>query len=213
MERAPRTVELRPGDPDFPLFPSRCLQRLPRSQDRFHLRCYPLCRHCRIWYPQDLVRFRTPPVWWRLFRPQGECYRPVRRRCCGWSFGSLRCRCPRHVSVQIDREAGGIISYHLLLLLFPFRYQLNLLRTPQLDISRLIALSFITAFYGLFFAMPLRKYYVLRQKLTFPSVDCSICLSHSPRRATETFLTHLLRRNSAHRHCIHHSLPPLCGYS
>lgn len=37
------------------------------------------------------------------------------------------------------------------------------------SIGSLVALSFITAFYGLFFAMPLRKYYILKQKLTFPS--------------------------------------------
>jgi hypothetical protein len=32
--------------------------------------------------------------------------------------------------------------------------------TPKGDIGRLFALTTITAFYGLFFAIPLRKYYI-----------------------------------------------------
>jgi uncharacterized oligopeptide transporter (OPT) family protein len=63
--------------------------------------------------------------------------------------------------------AGGLTG--LFVAAVPALYQLGLMTTPEEDFGALVALSFITAFYGLFFAMPLRKYYILRQKLTFPS--------------------------------------------
>ena len=49
-------------------------------------------------------------------------------------------------------------------------YRLGLLSAlPQQDIGKLIALTVCTAFYGVFFAIPLRKYYIVKQKLTFPT--------------------------------------------
>ncbi|CED85432.1 Oligopeptide transporter, OPT superfamily [Phaffia rhodozyma] len=73
-----------------------------------------------------------------------------------------------NVTVQSAAGSAGGLS-GLFVAAVPALYQLGLLTTPEKDIGSLIALSFITAFYGLFFAMPLRKYYILKQKLTFPS--------------------------------------------
>lgn len=49
-------------------------------------------------------------------------------------------------------------------------YRLNLLsELPKTDIGRLIALTFTASFFGVFFVIPLRKYYIVNQKLTFPT--------------------------------------------
>ncbi|MCJ1436204.1 hypothetical protein MMC27_005582 [Xylographa pallens] len=53
---------------------------------------------------------------------------------------------------------------------FPAAYQLGLLgASPQADFGRLITFTFCCAFYGMAFAIPLRKFYILKQKLVFPS--------------------------------------------
>ena len=49
-------------------------------------------------------------------------------------------------------------------------YRLNLLSPlPQQDIGKLIALTLCAGFFGVFFVIPLRKYYIVKQKLTFPT--------------------------------------------
>ena len=49
-------------------------------------------------------------------------------------------------------------------------YRLHLLsELPQQDIGRLIALTACAGFFGVFFVIPLRKYYIVKQKLTFPT--------------------------------------------
>lgn len=49
-------------------------------------------------------------------------------------------------------------------------YQLGLLgASPSDDIGRLIALTLCCAFFGMSFAIPLRKWYILKQKLVFPT--------------------------------------------
>ena len=49
-------------------------------------------------------------------------------------------------------------------------YRLGLLSVlPQDDIGKLIALIVTAAFFGVFFVIPLRKYYIVQQKLTFPT--------------------------------------------
>ncbi len=49
-------------------------------------------------------------------------------------------------------------------------YRLDLLsELPKLDIGKLIALTLCASFYGVFFVIPLRKYYIVKQKLTFPT--------------------------------------------
>ncbi|KAI0474896.1 OPT superfamily oligopeptide transporter [Xylariaceae sp. FL0804] len=53
---------------------------------------------------------------------------------------------------------------------FPAAYQLGLLgRSPREDFGRLVTFTIACAYYGMFFAIPLRKFYVLKQKLAFPS--------------------------------------------
>jgi len=47
-------------------------------------------------------------------------------------------------------------------------YALGLLTTPQQDFGRLVTLGIVCAFYGTFFAIPLRKFYILQQSLKFP---------------------------------------------
>jgi uncharacterized oligopeptide transporter (OPT) family protein len=49
-------------------------------------------------------------------------------------------------------------------------YQLNLLgESPSADMGRLLAFTACCAFYGMVFAIPLRSWYVLKQKLVFPT--------------------------------------------
>lgn len=49
-------------------------------------------------------------------------------------------------------------------------YRLHLLsELPQQDIGRLIALTTSAGFFGVFFVVPLRRYYIVHQKLTFPT--------------------------------------------
>ncbi|KAH7026389.1 OPT oligopeptide transporter protein-domain-containing protein [Microdochium trichocladiopsis] len=52
----------------------------------------------------------------------------------------------------------------------PAMYHLGLLsKNPQDDIGKLITFGLCTAYYGLFFAIALRKFYILKLKLIFPS--------------------------------------------
>ena len=49
-------------------------------------------------------------------------------------------------------------------------YRLDLLsELPKQDVGRLIALTVCASFFGVFFVIPLRKYYIVKQKLTFPT--------------------------------------------
>lgn len=49
-------------------------------------------------------------------------------------------------------------------------YRLDLLsELPEQDIGKLIALTACAGFFGVFFVIPLRKYYIIHQKLTFPT--------------------------------------------
>lgn len=49
-------------------------------------------------------------------------------------------------------------------------YQMNLLSAnPKDDIGKLLTFALCTAYYGLFFAIALRKFYILKLKLIFPS--------------------------------------------
>ncbi|KAF7426231.1 hypothetical protein PC9H_008598 [Pleurotus ostreatus] len=52
----------------------------------------------------------------------------------------------------------------------PAMYRLNLLsELPQQDVGKLIALTTCAGFFGVFFVIPLRRYYIVKQKLTFPT--------------------------------------------
>ena len=49
-------------------------------------------------------------------------------------------------------------------------YRLNLLSVlPKQDVGKLIALTACAGFFSVFFVIPLRKYYIVKQKLTFPT--------------------------------------------
>ena len=60
-------------------------------------------------------------------------------------------------------------------------YQLGLLsKTPQEDIGRLLAFTAACGFFGMSFAIPLRRWYILKQRLVFPSTPShSLSLSSS----------------------------------
>jgi uncharacterized oligopeptide transporter (OPT) family protein len=51
----------------------------------------------------------------------------------------------------------------------PAMYKLGLMNTPKEDAAALILFCISAAFYGLFFAVPLRQHFVVKQDLTFPT--------------------------------------------
>ncbi|ORZ10448.1 OPT oligopeptide transporter protein-domain-containing protein [Absidia repens] len=51
----------------------------------------------------------------------------------------------------------------------PAMYKLGLMTTPRQDAPALILFTISCAFYGLFFAVPLRQHFVVKQDLTFPT--------------------------------------------
>ena len=51
----------------------------------------------------------------------------------------------------------------------PAMYRLGLLSTPSADFGKLLALTFACGYFGVFFVIPLRRYFILRQKLVFPT--------------------------------------------
>ncbi|KAJ3530211.1 hypothetical protein NMY22_g8666 [Coprinellus aureogranulatus] len=72
-------------------------------------------------------------------------------------------------TVQTAATAAGALGI-LFVSAVPAMYRMRLLSDlPQQDIGRLIALTFCAAFFGVFFVIPLRRYYIVRQKLTFPT--------------------------------------------
>ena len=72
-----------------------------------------------------------------------------------------------NVCVQSAATAAGSLG-----LIFcsgiPAAYQLGLLNTPKEDFGKLCTFTLACAYYGMFFAIPLRKLYILKQKLPFP---------------------------------------------
>ncbi|KAK3677521.1 hypothetical protein LTR78_002371 [Recurvomyces mirabilis] len=83
--------------------------------------------------------------------------------CGGGYFGPKE-----NVCVQSAATAAGSLG-----LIFtsgiPAAYQLGLLNTPKEDFGKLCTFTLACAYYGMFFAIPLRKLYILKQKLAFPS--------------------------------------------
>jgi uncharacterized oligopeptide transporter (OPT) family protein len=45
--------------------------------------------------------------------------------------------------------------------------------TPEQDFAKLVGIGVVCAFYGMFFAIPLRKFFILRQRLVFPDATCN----------------------------------------
>ncbi|OQO12825.1 hypothetical protein B0A48_02289 [Cryoendolithus antarcticus] len=62
---------------------------------------------------------------------------------------------------------------------FPAAYQLGLMKSPKEDFGRLITFTICCAYYGMFFSIPLRKFYILKQKLPFPSSTAAAVAIHS----------------------------------
>ncbi|KAK7047421.1 hypothetical protein VNI00_006652 [Paramarasmius palmivorus] len=72
-------------------------------------------------------------------------------------------------TVQTAATAAGGMS-GLFVSAFPAMYRLGLLSPlPQQDVGTLIAITVCTGFFGIFFVIPLRRYYIVHQKLTFPT--------------------------------------------
>ncbi|TBU37715.1 OPT oligopeptide transporter [Dichomitus squalens] len=72
-------------------------------------------------------------------------------------------------TVQSAATAAGGIGI-LFVSAVPAMYRLNLLSPlPKQDIDKLVAVTACAGFFGVFFVIPLRKYYIVRQKLTFPT--------------------------------------------
>lgn len=51
----------------------------------------------------------------------------------------------------------------------PAMYKLGLMTTPRADAAALVLFTISAAFYGLFFAVPLRRHFVISQDLPFPT--------------------------------------------
>lgn len=62
----------------------------------------------------------------------------------------------------------------------PAMYRLELLSdNPTKDIGKLIALTACAGFFGVFFVIPLRKYFIVHQKLTFPTPAATVSIQIS----------------------------------
>ncbi|KAI0066782.1 oligopeptide transporter, partial [Artomyces pyxidatus] len=72
-------------------------------------------------------------------------------------------------TVQTAATAAGGLGI-LFVSAVPAMYRLHLMsEKPQQDIGRLIALTVCSGFFGVFFVIPLRKHFIVHQKLTFPT--------------------------------------------
>ncbi|KAI0371064.1 OPT oligopeptide transporter [Pilatotrama ljubarskyi] len=82
-------------------------------------------------------------------------------------------------TVQSAATAAGGIGI-LFVSAVPALYRLDLLSTlPKSDIGKLIALTACASFFGVFFVIPLRKYYIVKQKLTFPTPAATAVTIHA----------------------------------
>ena len=77
-----------------------------------------------------------------------------------------------NVCVQSAATAAGSLGL-IFTSGFPAAYQLGLMKSPREDFGRLITFTIACAYYGMFFAIPLRKFYILKQKLPFPSATAA----------------------------------------
>ncbi|KNZ80112.1 Putative oligopeptide transporter [Termitomyces sp. J132] len=72
-------------------------------------------------------------------------------------------------TVQSAATASGGLGI-LFVSAIPAMYRLGLLSEfPQQDVGKLIALAASAGFFGVFFVIPLRRYYIVHQKLIFPT--------------------------------------------
>jgi len=86
----------------------------------------------------------------------------------GW-VGGTRFGPKENVTCQTAATATGGLGI-LFVSGFPAMYQLGLLgASPKDDVGKLILFMLTVAFFGMAFAIPMRNYFVLRLKLTFPT--------------------------------------------
>jgi uncharacterized oligopeptide transporter (OPT) family protein len=72
-------------------------------------------------------------------------------------------------TVQTAATAAGGLGI-LFVSAVPAMYRLELMSfLPKDDFGRLIALTTASGFFGIFFVIPLRAYFIVRQKLVFPT--------------------------------------------
>ena len=82
-------------------------------------------------------------------------------------------------TVQSAATAAGGIGI-LFVSAIPAIYRLGLLsHLPTNDVGKLIALTACAGFYGVFFVIPLRKYYIVKHKLTFPTPAATAVTIHA----------------------------------
>ena len=125
-------------------------------------------------------------LWWWLFRAKGECYLSICGEWCGkWIF-TLCC--------GVLFPLLSLISH----LSVPAMFMLKLLSTPKAELGALIGLGFVCAFFGTFLAIPLRKFYIIRQRCIFPSACATaipsrqfIRLARLPKSKFAVYLSHL----------------------
>ncbi|KAG4305629.1 hypothetical protein PORY_001185 [Pneumocystis oryctolagi] len=102
----------------------------------------------------------------------------VSRTMPGW-FGGGFFGPKENCTVQtVATAVGGASSIYVSSI--PAMYTLGLLgKGPEDDFWRLVSFSAVTAYYGIFFAIPLRKFYILYQKLVFPTPSACALTIHS----------------------------------
>jgi uncharacterized oligopeptide transporter (OPT) family protein len=78
-------------------------------------------------------------------------------------------RCYRTEKPHSKPTAAGGLGI-LFVSAIPALYALGLLSdSPKRDAGKLIALTATSGFFGVFFVIPLRRYFIIKQKLTFPT--------------------------------------------
>lgn len=73
-----------------------------------------------------------------------------------------------NVTIQSTATAAGGLTSQFVSAI-PAMYRLGLLKDPVSDFGRLFTLTLACAFFGVFVVPPFRKFYILKQKLVFPT--------------------------------------------
>ncbi|KAI9012154.1 OPT oligopeptide transporter protein-domain-containing protein [Phycomyces nitens] len=85
----------------------------------------------------------------------------------GGSFGPRENCTAQSAATTAGGLSAGFVSG------IPAMYKLGLMTTPRQDAAALVLFTISAAFYGLFFAVPLRQQFVIKQELTFPTPRAS----------------------------------------
>lgn len=96
----------------------------------------------------------------------------------GW-FGGGFFGPKENCTVQTAATAAGGMA-GMFVSSVPAMYSLSLLgKGPEEDFWRLISFTAVSAYYGLFFVIPLRRFYIIYQKLVFPTSSACALTIHS----------------------------------